>query len=114
MQYDVTSSGEAGGGGEYDVQTGFGWTNGVVIEFMNLFGDDLLADGEWEQSLARQIVQAYACLVLPPPDGLEEEFACVEDMQLSIQFDISLGKSKIVPSNPQVKHFARITTHLRT
>ena len=30
-KYNVVDSGSAGGGGEYDVQTGFGWTNGVVI-----------------------------------------------------------------------------------
>ena len=32
--------------GEYDVQTGFGWTNGVIIDFMVIFGDDLLSDEE--------------------------------------------------------------------
>ena len=31
IQYNVNETGSAGGGGEYDVQTGFGWTNGVVI-----------------------------------------------------------------------------------
>ena len=41
MQYNANSSGEAGGGGEYDVQTGFGWTNGVVIDFMVTFGDEV-------------------------------------------------------------------------
>ena len=30
-KYNVNEMGNAGGGGEYDVQTGFGWTNGVVI-----------------------------------------------------------------------------------
>ncbi len=30
--------------GEYEVQTGFGWTNGVIIDFMVLFGDDLISD----------------------------------------------------------------------
>jgi hypothetical protein len=29
------------GGGEYDVQLGFGWTNGVVIDFLNNYGDRL-------------------------------------------------------------------------
>jgi len=32
--------------GEYEVQTGFGWTNGVIIDFMVIFGDDLLSDEE--------------------------------------------------------------------
>ncbi|KAL5244702.1 hypothetical protein ACI65C_012112 [Semiaphis heraclei] len=38
-KYDVLNSGETGGGGEYTPQTGFGWTNGVVFEFLNRWGD---------------------------------------------------------------------------
>lgn len=38
-KYDVLLSGETGGGGEYIPQTGFGWTNGVVFEFLNRWGD---------------------------------------------------------------------------
>ncbi|XP_023026879.2 trehalase [Leptinotarsa decemlineata] len=34
-KYDALSSGEYGGGGEYIVQTGFGWTNGVALSFIN-------------------------------------------------------------------------------
>ena len=45
-QYNVNDSGSAGGGGEYEVQTGFGWTNGVVIDFLVPFGDELLDDDE--------------------------------------------------------------------
>jgi len=45
-KYNVNDTGSAGGGGEYDVQTGFGWTNGVIIDFMVIFGDDLLSDEE--------------------------------------------------------------------
>lgn len=41
LQYDVLASGETGGGGEYTPQTGFGWTNGVVFEFLNRWGDTL-------------------------------------------------------------------------
>lgn len=40
-KYDVLASGETGGGGEYTPQTGFGWTNGVVFEFLNRWGDTL-------------------------------------------------------------------------
>jgi alpha,alpha-trehalase len=29
-KYDVMSGGGAGGGGEYPLQDGFGWTNGVL------------------------------------------------------------------------------------
>lgn len=36
-QYDATQPGKFGGGGEYAVQEGFGWTNGVVLEFLNSY-----------------------------------------------------------------------------
>lgn len=34
-KYDAINSGQYGGGGEYTVQTGFGWTNGVALELIN-------------------------------------------------------------------------------
>ncbi|KAJ8927271.1 hypothetical protein NQ314_020274 [Rhamnusium bicolor] len=36
-KYDSTKSGQYGGGGEYVVQTGFGWTNGVALSIINEF-----------------------------------------------------------------------------
>ncbi|KMQ83153.1 trehalase, partial [Lasius niger] len=35
--YNAIHPGEGGGGGEYNVQEGFGWTNGIVFEFLRLF-----------------------------------------------------------------------------
>ncbi|XAR70139.1 Alpha,alpha-trehalase [Bertholletia excelsa] len=37
-KYDVEKCGEFGGGGEYIPQTGFGWSNGVVLAFLEEFG----------------------------------------------------------------------------
>ncbi|MBA0608778.1 hypothetical protein Godav_020961 [Gossypium davidsonii] len=37
-KYDVEKCGEFGGGGEYTPQTGFGWSNGVVLAFLEEFG----------------------------------------------------------------------------
>ena len=34
-KYDVENIGVLAGGGEYEVQTGFGWTNGVLLKFLN-------------------------------------------------------------------------------
>ncbi|KAH7388450.1 hypothetical protein KP509_16G076300 [Ceratopteris richardii] len=34
-KYDATVCGGTGGGGEYELQTGFGWTNGVVLSLLN-------------------------------------------------------------------------------
>lgn len=36
-KYDAITPGRGGGGGEYNVQTGFGWTNGVIFECLNTF-----------------------------------------------------------------------------
>ncbi|CAL8348738.1 unnamed protein product [Arctogadus glacialis] len=44
-KYDVNGDGKPGGGGEYDVQLGFGWTNGVVLQLLDLYGDRLTAGG---------------------------------------------------------------------
>ncbi|KAH6818042.1 trehalase 1 [Perilla frutescens var. frutescens] len=37
-KYDVQTCGASGGGGEYKPQTGFGWSNGVVLAFLEEFG----------------------------------------------------------------------------
>lgn len=37
-KYDVQKCGDFGGGGEYIPQTGFGWSNGVVLAFLEEFG----------------------------------------------------------------------------
>lgn len=40
-KYDAHTVGKQGGGGEYAVQHGFGWTNGVAIWILNEFGHEL-------------------------------------------------------------------------
>lgn len=37
-KYDGVVPGVEGGGGEYSVQTGFGWTNGVMLYFLQKYG----------------------------------------------------------------------------
>ena len=40
-----------GTGGEYDVQLGFGWTNGVIMDLLNMYGDKLSpVEDEFEPS----------------------------------------------------------------
>lgn len=43
-QYDATVSGGHGSGGEYEVQLGFGWSNGVVMVLLDKYGDRLTAE----------------------------------------------------------------------
>lgn len=40
-KYDSNSTNVAGGGGEYEVVEGFGWTNGVLIWIVERFGNEL-------------------------------------------------------------------------
>lgn len=44
MQYDATVPGGHGGGGEYELQVGFGWTNGVIMELLLHYGSQLAAE----------------------------------------------------------------------
>ena len=37
-KYNGVTPGVSGGGGEYGVQTGFGWTNGVMLYFLQHYG----------------------------------------------------------------------------
>ncbi len=38
-KYDVMDIAKPGGGGEYPTQDGFGWTNGVLLKLLNLYGE---------------------------------------------------------------------------
>ncbi|XP_017051668.1 trehalase isoform X2 [Drosophila ficusphila] len=40
-KYNALEFGGHGGGGEYEVQTGFGWSNGVIIEWLSKHGRDI-------------------------------------------------------------------------
>ncbi|KAF7649993.1 hypothetical protein LDENG_00133150 [Lucifuga dentata] len=40
-KYDVNGDGRPGGGGEYEVQLGFGWTNGVALQLLDQYGASL-------------------------------------------------------------------------
>ena len=43
LQYNVETSGVAGDGGEYNIQTGFGWSNAVVLILMDKYATQLTA-----------------------------------------------------------------------
>ncbi|XP_028274674.1 LOW QUALITY PROTEIN: trehalase [Parambassis ranga] len=44
-KYDVNGDGKPGGGGEYEVQLGFGWTNGVALQLLDQYGEALTSGG---------------------------------------------------------------------
>ncbi|XP_075219762.1 trehalase-like isoform X2 [Lycorma delicatula] len=43
-KYDATVVGGHGGGGEYELQLGFGWTNGICMELLDKYGDRLTVE----------------------------------------------------------------------
>lgn len=43
-KYDAIKAGEYGGGGEYEVQLGFGWSNGVALAFIDQFSSGALLE----------------------------------------------------------------------
>ncbi|GBP39852.1 Trehalase [Eumeta japonica] len=67
-KYSAVQPGHEGGGGEYSVQDGFGWTNGVLLELLHLYGGELtLHDNAMEAaSRRRPYVPAHAGLVTNP------------------------------------------------
>ena len=50
-KYDAEKLGSYGGGGEYVVQEGFGWTNGCVIKFIEWFGNEIKLQDEQTTTL---------------------------------------------------------------
>ncbi|XP_012280262.1 trehalase isoform X2 [Orussus abietinus] len=69
-KYDATVSGGYGGGGEYEVQLGFGWSNGIVMDLLDKYGDRLTAEDHFlpndfvENSAPQQIVVSTAGQVM--------------------------------------------------
>ena len=43
-QYNAENPGKYGGEGEYTVQSGFGWTNGVIMQLLNTYGSVLTSE----------------------------------------------------------------------
>lgn len=44
LQYSALVPGLGGDGGEYNVQVGFGWSNGVILDLFRIYGHDLTKD----------------------------------------------------------------------
>ncbi|KAK6617639.1 hypothetical protein RUM44_005227 [Polyplax serrata] len=73
-KYDATVVGGHGTGGEYDVQLGFGWSNGVIIDLLHLFGRrlssvennlDTVEDNSLPPEAAAASIASSAELLLP-------------------------------------------------
>ncbi|XP_022174955.1 trehalase isoform X4 [Myzus persicae] len=49
-KYDATVPGGHGSGGEYEVQLGFGWTNGIILEFLQKYGSRVTAEDKFVEA----------------------------------------------------------------
>ena len=57
-KYNPVEVGAAGKGGEYEVQLGFGWTNGVLIDFIDTYGDDLVENETYVPRGVKEVKEA--------------------------------------------------------
>lgn len=48
-KYSAVEVGGQGGGGEYEVQLGFGWSNGAILDLLEKYGDKLTAIGKYNK-----------------------------------------------------------------
>ena len=65
-KYDVEQVGLPGGGGEYEVQEGFGWSNGVILEFLRKYPDLVSPDVDSRNNAAPGSAASLiaACILL--------------------------------------------------
>ncbi|XP_055963619.1 trehalase isoform X2 [Sorex fumeus] len=55
-KYDISNGGQPGGGGEYEVQEGFGWTNGMALMLLDRYSQQL-------RSSSQTVLSQPLCLV---------------------------------------------------
>ena len=63
-KFNVSVHGAPGGGGEYKIQIGFGWTNGVVLDLLRRYPDKLVSGEDLTTPSSRPVVKARGCTVL--------------------------------------------------
>lgn len=63
-KYDVNGDGKPGGGGEYEVQLGFGWTNGVALQLLDQYGSFLTSGSQQVSSSLLLVLVTAASLML--------------------------------------------------
>lgn len=56
-KYSCNHLGRSGGGGEYAPQTGFGWTNGAILSFIQKFKDQLMEEYDFNNKVLEIVKQ---------------------------------------------------------
>ena len=63
-KYNVSVHGAPGGGGEYTIQVGFGWTNGVVLDLLQRYPDQLTSGEEpYVKSTVESEIKSKGCFL---------------------------------------------------
>lgn len=64
-----------GGGGEYELQEGFGWTNGVILDLLNEFRDDLVFDTQSQHNVKCECCRpkSVETITAPLQESVEEQ-----------------------------------------
>ncbi len=74
-KYHANKLGEYGGGGEYVVQEGFGWTNGCVIKFMDWFDDEIKIKCDQNANILHSITEMSDAIEHIEVDGESDRFS---------------------------------------
>ena len=85
--------GYPGGGGEYIVQEGFGWTNGVSLWILNKFGTNLTAPSQClkiSHDNRRFVKQKFTDEIQQEPEDSRNDRQRVVVIALDILFKIGL------------------------
>lgn len=117
-KYDCSGLKGAGSGGEYEVQTGFGWTNGVILDLLRIYGnvaqyneteeeanmapgplDELLAAASDPTKLAAAVYELIINSVASslPTDEVDEAFHSTEHEE-TIEIDSELPEPPALSS----------------
>ncbi|KRY18312.1 Trehalase [Trichinella patagoniensis] len=107
-KYNVSSTaGEMpfGSGGEYEVQTGFGWTNGVILDLLVKYGDVITAQDATTGTINYWKYAAYVVFVMKS-ELKQDEHALKEEI---LGFMNKIGLKK----DGKNKNSSRISTPVR-
>ncbi|XP_022782263.1 trehalase-like [Stylophora pistillata] len=69
-KFNVSVQGTPGGGGEYDIQVGFGWTNGVILDLLQRYPDKLVSGQEHTSQVINPPPKARGNLVVATSTSL--------------------------------------------
>lgn len=102
-KYNADELGVYGGGGEYVVQEGFGWTNGVVIKFIEWFGDEIKLESQIEKQLESLTISVDQQESLASIEENKQEEAAAEAQEMIAKVEESSNESSSSVINIEAK-----------